>query len=119
MEIRRPSGTWYDVFSFISLAAALGLVSGVALGAVALLLANPAYGADSGETKEAALVQGSAPTNAADIGPSDAIVDVEIEDRQTLRHDDADAPMGVECAWPAPERHLWVLERVRAGPAGP
>jgi hypothetical protein len=52
MEIRTQSSTWYQVLSFLSLAAALGLVSGVAFGAVALLLAGPAYGADSSEIKE-------------------------------------------------------------------
>jgi Ca-activated chloride channel family protein len=56
MEIRRQSSTWFDVLSFLSLAAVLGLVSGVALGAVALLLAGPAYGADSGEIKEGTLL---------------------------------------------------------------
>src|ERR1700674_2120071 len=56
MEIRPQSGSWYDVLSFLSLAAALGLVSGVAFGAVALLLAGPAYGADSGEIKEGTLM---------------------------------------------------------------
>lgn len=55
-EIHQQSSTGYDVLSFISLAAVLGLVSGVALGAVALLLAAPAYGADSGEIKEGTLL---------------------------------------------------------------
>jgi hypothetical protein len=54
MQIRRQSSTWYDVLSFLLLAAAFGLGSGVAFGAVALLLAGPAYGADSGEINEAA-----------------------------------------------------------------
>jgi hypothetical protein len=40
MEMRRQPSTWYDVVSFLSLAATLGLVSGVAFGAVALLLAG-------------------------------------------------------------------------------
>src|ERR1700682_1459135 len=56
MEIRRQASTWYDVLSFLSLAAVLGLASGVALGAVALLLAAPAYGADSEEIKEGTLL---------------------------------------------------------------
>lgn len=60
MEIRQHSSTWYDVLSFLSLAAVLGLVSGVALGAVALLLAAPAYGADSGQIKEGALLAAGA-----------------------------------------------------------
>jgi Ca-activated chloride channel family protein len=56
MEVRPQPGTWYDVLSFLSLAAALGLVSGVAFGAFTLLLAGPAYGADSGEIKEGTLM---------------------------------------------------------------
>jgi hypothetical protein len=39
MEARHPSTTWYEVLSFITLAAGLGLVSGLALGAAALVLA--------------------------------------------------------------------------------
>jgi Ca-activated chloride channel family protein len=56
MDIRPQPSTWYDVFSFLSLAAALGLVSGVAFGACALLLAGSAYGADSPEIKEGTLM---------------------------------------------------------------
>jgi Ca-activated chloride channel family protein len=56
MDIRPQPSTWYDVFSFLSLAAALGLVSGVAFGACALLLAGPAYGADSPEIREGTLM---------------------------------------------------------------
>jgi hypothetical protein len=47
MEIRPQSTTLYDVMSFISLAAALGLITGICLGAFALLLAAPAYAAQS------------------------------------------------------------------------
>jgi hypothetical protein len=75
MEMRRQSSTWYDVLSFLSLAAALGLVSGVALGAVALLLAEPAYGAHSAEAREATLVQVSGPIALVPvIGSRDSIV---------------------------------------------
>jgi len=56
MEMHRPSSTWYDVVAFFSLAAALGLISGVAFGAVALLLSGPAYGADAGTINEAILM---------------------------------------------------------------
>ena len=56
MEMRRQSTTWYDVVSFLSLAAALGLISGVAFGAVALLLSGPAYGADAGTINEGILM---------------------------------------------------------------
>jgi hypothetical protein len=52
MDIRPQSATLYDVLSFISLAAVLGLITGISLGALALLLAAPAYGADSGEIRE-------------------------------------------------------------------
>lgn len=45
MQARRQSSTWFDLLTFLSLAAALGLAAGVALGALALLLATPAYGA--------------------------------------------------------------------------
>ena len=55
MEIRRPRTTWSDILSFLSLAALLGLASGVALGAIALVLAAPAYGAPPAEAKEGAL----------------------------------------------------------------
>jgi hypothetical protein len=35
----RTAGTWFDVVTFLSLAAALGLACGAAFGAIALLLA--------------------------------------------------------------------------------
>jgi hypothetical protein len=47
MEIRPQSATLYDVVSFISLAAVLGLITGICLGGFALLLAAPAYGAET------------------------------------------------------------------------
>jgi hypothetical protein len=61
MEMRRQSSTWYDVLSFLSIAAGLGLLSGVAFGAVALLLAGPAYGADSAEIRQDTLVEATGP----------------------------------------------------------
>jgi hypothetical protein len=47
MQARRQPATWYDIVSFLSLAALLGLVSGAAFGAIALVLAAPAYGAET------------------------------------------------------------------------
>ena len=47
MKTRRQPATWYDILSFLSLAAFLGLVSGAAFGAIALVLAAPAYGAET------------------------------------------------------------------------
>lgn len=47
MQVRRQPATWYDIVSFLSLAALLGLVSGAAFGAIALVLAAPAYGAET------------------------------------------------------------------------
>jgi hypothetical protein len=41
MQIHSQSSSWYDVLAFISLAAGLGLASGLALGGIALLLAAP------------------------------------------------------------------------------
>lgn len=57
MEIRqRSAATWYDVLSFLSLAAVLGLALGITLGAIALLLATPAYAAPASETGEGTLL---------------------------------------------------------------
>ena len=56
MDIRRPPATWYDVLSFLLFAAFLGLASGVAFGAIALLLAAPAYAAPAGQAGEGMLV---------------------------------------------------------------
>jgi len=74
MDIRPQPGTWYDVLSILSLAAALGLVSGVAFGVCALLLAGPAYGADSPEIKEGTLVlrRRQRPADAAEEEPVQA-----------------------------------------------
>lgn len=41
MQIQSQSSNWYDVLAFISLAVAIGLACGIALGGVALLLAAP------------------------------------------------------------------------------
>lgn len=55
MQIRSQSSSWYDVLAFLSLAAGLGLASGIALGGIALLLASPAYAAPASEVEEGAL----------------------------------------------------------------
>ncbi len=41
MQIQSQPSNWYDLFAFISLAVALGLACGIALGGIALLLAAP------------------------------------------------------------------------------
>jgi hypothetical protein len=51
MVLRPQSAALYDVLSLISLAAVLGLIAGILLGAFALLLAGPAYDAESGQIK--------------------------------------------------------------------
>lgn len=56
MQIRSPSSNWYDVLAFISLAASLGLATGIALGGIALLLAAPAYGAPVPQASEGMLM---------------------------------------------------------------
>jgi hypothetical protein len=47
MEVRPESAAVYDVVVFISGAAVLGLITGLCLGGLTLLLAAPAYGAQS------------------------------------------------------------------------
>jgi hypothetical protein len=84
MEMHRPSTTWYDVVAFLSLAAALGLISGVAFGAVALLLSGPAYGADAGTIRSRErLIEGDICERGLAKHIYDQWVVVEIEYQQT------------------------------------
>jgi hypothetical protein len=53
MPHHAQSSNWHHILAFLSLAAGLGLACGIALGGIALLLAAPAYGA---ETQESALI---------------------------------------------------------------
>jgi hypothetical protein len=55
METRAQSASWYDVLAFLTLASLLGILVGVALGAVALLLAGSAHGADGADRRVPAL----------------------------------------------------------------
>jgi hypothetical protein len=58
MQQHAQSSNWYHILAFLSLAAGLGLASGIALGGIALLLAAPAYGA---ETQQSALMLRTGP----------------------------------------------------------
>ncbi len=42
MEMQNATAGWYHILAFLSLAAAIGLACGIALGGIALLLAVPA-----------------------------------------------------------------------------
>jgi Ca-activated chloride channel family protein len=56
MQQRSQPATLLDLVSFLSLAAFLGLATGITLGIIALLLAGPAYGAEADTPSEGTLL---------------------------------------------------------------
>src|SRR3954465_6338200 len=52
MHIRQPANHWSDILSFLFFSALAGLACGAALGVLALLLAAPAYGAETAREGE-------------------------------------------------------------------
>ena len=55
METRAQSASWHDVLAFLTLASLLGILVGVALGAVALLLTGSAHGFESPDRRAPSL----------------------------------------------------------------
>lgn len=81
MQTRVQSAAWYDLLTFLTMAALLGILVGIALGGVALLLTGSAHGAERRAPELQAPVHRAAyydaredEANAAEPGPAGIVL---------------------------------------------
>ena len=120
MQVQQPVRHWSDIAWFLFFSAVLGLTCGVAIGGVALLLAAPAYGAESASEPGLLLrAQGSEACLSAPLVSTDVVFQVSgpiarARVIQTFQNPRADWYEGVY-VFPLPENAAVDRLRLRVG----